>query len=106
MNHEVYLYTSPKRQWHLKCPACGAAAEGATGLSHSETHPVPKPGSMTICGTCGKLLVFIESFASYRTLDLRLATPAEEKRLSPEARRLFEIVKRAVRITKRNVKLG
>ena len=106
MNHEVYINRSPKRLWHLHCPACGGAADAATGVSHTETHPEPKPGQMTMCGYCGKLLVFIESFASYRALDLRLATPAEEKQLSPEVRRLFRIMKQVVEKRRKHAGCG
>ena len=65
----------------LECPICRARADGYTGLSKDLQDParVPKPGNISICFNCGGLMVYTESFASYRPLSLRVATREEEE---------------------------
>lgn len=77
---EIHISTRRERLHGLRCPVCGASAEGLTGVGVDQA-PVPTPGSFSICASCTNLLVLVESFASYRALSLRVATNQEEENM-------------------------
>lgn len=77
MGDKVYLSRNKKRLTGLLCPSCGAQADGATSCSAKDAKPLPAPGCMGICSSCGVWLMYTESFATYRSVSLRLATRAE-----------------------------
>lgn len=52
------------------CPSCKAELDAAVAVADDAIRPTP--GSITVCGYCGAILVFAEG-GGYRTLDLPLA---------------------------------
>jgi hypothetical protein len=77
------------------CPACGMLTDGWTSVGHEGD---PRPGSVTLCSSCGTWLVF-ERFEL--GLDLRLATDdeVEQIRQDPMAQ-VAEIALKAVKDAK------
>lgn len=80
---QILLTTGKIKLQGLECPACRSKCDGYTGLSTDLNDPatMPTPGQITICSYCGALLVFVQSFASYRSVSLRMATKREEKEI-------------------------
>lgn len=95
---DVFLSTSKVELKGLRCPKCNADCGGWTGMSF-DNFPQPEPGSLTLCGECGIMLFFVESFTTYRSLSLRPATQAEIEtiRMDPRLKTLWES---AVRLRK------
>jgi hypothetical protein len=95
MKDDVFISQSSTPLRTLKCPHCGGACDGWTALSNYRSAG-PKPGSITTCATCGNLLVFVASVASYRALSLRPATDQEKRAFlndpDPELRAMRGIV--------------
>ena len=81
MSQSIVLTMMPGRQPGLTCAQCQSSAEGATAMSSDflRSPPQLRPGAFLLCAYCGALNVAIESFASFRTISLRLATPEEEQ---------------------------
>ena len=95
----MYLSGNAKRLSFLRCPKCGGPCDAWTGIGEREP-AVPTPGSISMCVTCGTILVFTESLATTRALSLRVATDAEVERVrtdpDPKMQYLWKIVQDVV----------
>jgi len=78
MTNKIWMADGPQLH-HLHCPVCRHLLDGVTEISTAPTKKAaPQSGDVTVCCYCASLLVFVQSFASYRHVSLRAATPAEE----------------------------
>ena len=93
----VYVSSAKERLTGLKCPKCGASCDGWTGASEIGP-PRPEAGDFSACAYCGTILIYTESFASYRPLSLRIATEGEvrewEQHTSPMVQWVVKLVRR------------
>lgn len=84
----IYLGDGKVRLLGLKCPRCGADADGATGISSSGWPGEPYPGALVTCAYCGGLSMYTE------TLLLRKVERPERRKIlreRPELRKLLEV---------------
>ncbi len=73
------FYFGPKlRVRACACPSCGGNLSGASAISEDEPNlrERPRPGTGSICGYCGALLVFT------REMTLRLANARERDEIA------------------------
>jgi len=86
MEDEILLSRGTIRLSGLECPVCRSRADSYTGMSRDMKEParVPKAGNISFCINCKAVLVYIDSFASYRPLSLRVATEQEIAKLSDD----------------------
>jgi hypothetical protein len=57
------VYVNTMRVVPRMCPVCRTALDGATSLvldTPPAAPPIPQPGDITACATCGSLLLFTE----------------------------------------------
>jgi hypothetical protein len=76
-----------------ECPSCGCTLNAA--VDPNEPTAVPRPGDMTICMSCCKVLIFTED------LGVRLAGPADVKKFTQDT---LDYIQRLQRDIERSLK--
>jgi Na+-transporting methylmalonyl-CoA/oxaloacetate decarboxylase beta subunit len=58
--NRVHITHTEKREYGLRCPRCGGAADGATTLSLEKLRDAPTltPGALVICGYCAAVNIY------------------------------------------------
>lgn len=82
-----------------RCPVCHYQMDAATCANKADEAARPRPGDISICISCGEILVFDDNFALRPAgVDDLLAVPPEEMKRINQAQRLI----RKNRFIKRN----